>query len=394
VLKSASCIKCATMECQDNGSATSSKGTPVGAAVGASIGGLAVAGLVGFVIFKICTKKRRERQSMAASTAEKQNDFGIFKSARASTHTVASIASTVRTRASNVIQIAYIPGVTNRSAPSTPAHLVPPVPPLPLMDASSPVGSQFPRSPTGDIQFGADDLLRGSVVDNRASVATTIYGQSAVVSQSNIVRAGKAAVVQVKAGSSVGGTSSASSPSTESVPAIPALFTGGARKIGVDGKPTLEAVPPSPAFSIGSTFFNRMNSTKTKTSDADTFETLTPKLRTIPGRSQAAHEQHSTSSFHYDSDDEDIRPGARSKKLQSQCSSCITDMDTGSPFSDANSITIDDLPIPAGGPGRPRSSGRPLSMGIGAGNRNSKQIKTNRTVSPFDDSNSIEKPGT
>ncbi len=72
------------MECQDDGSAKQGKGTPVGAAVGASIGGLAVAGLAGFVIFKICTKKRRERESMAASTAEKQNDFGIFKSARVS----------------------------------------------------------------------------------------------------------------------------------------------------------------------------------------------------------------------------------------------------------------------------------------------------------------------
>jgi len=386
------------MTCEDNGNGDSTKSShkvSVGAAVGASLGGLAVMGILGFIAFKMCAKKRRERQSMAATTAEKPNDFGIFKSARASTHTVASIASTVRTRASNVIQIAYIPGVTNRSTPSTPAHLVPPVPPLPLME-SSPVGSQFPRSPNGEIQFGADELLgRGSVVGDRASVATTIYHQSAVVSQSNIVRAGKPTVVQVKAGSSVGGTSNASSPSTESVPPVPALFSGAgaSRKLGADGKPTLEAVPPSPAFSIGSTFFNRMNSTQTKTSETETAGSLTPKLRTIPGRSRVVNENHSTSSFHYDSDDEDITPGARSKKLQSQCSSCITDMDTGSPFSDANSITIDDLP-PMAGTARPLTGARPLSMG----NHNTKRIKpqnesNQRTVSPFDDSNSIEKSG-
>ncbi|RPA98628.1 hypothetical protein L873DRAFT_1807988 [Choiromyces venosus 120613-1] len=316
---------------------------------------------------------------MAATAAEKENDFGMLKSARASTHTVASIASTVRTRASNVIQIAYIPGVTNRSGPPTPSHLVPPIPPLPMMD--SPTTSQYPRSPlAGDLQFSADDILRGSmytVNDNRSSVATTIYGQNAVVSQPNIIRAGKAAVVTVKGGSSLA-TSIASSPSS-TVPPVPALYLNGKGK----GRPsTLEKVPPSPAFSVGSTFLNRMNSVKK-------VNTNLPK--------GAVDENHSTSSFMYDSgdsSDDDIKPGERIKRPQSACSSCITDMDAGSPFSDTNSVTVDDMPGPS-------NSGQPLAgntrrLSQSLAQRQSRAIDAGvmspqRTVSPFDDLNSMEK---
>ena len=167
---------------------------------------------------------------------------------QASTHTVASIASTVRTRASNVIQIAYIPGVTNRSGPSSPAYLVPPVPPLPYTD--SPSVSQFPRSPNGDIQFAASDLLRGSMctVDNRSSIATTIYGGNAIVSQPNIIRAGKAAVVTVKGGSGATSSSSSSIGGSPQVPPVPAVYLNGSSS---HAKGTaLETVPPSPAFSV------------------------------------------------------------------------------------------------------------------------------------------------
>jgi hypothetical protein len=290
---------------------------------------------------------------------------------------VASIASTVRTRASNVIQIAYIPGVTNRSGPTSPSHLVPPVPPLPYSD--SPVGSQFPRSPNIDIQFAADDLLRGSMVtfDNRSSVATTIYGGNAVVSQPNIIRAGKAAVVTVhsKGGSSVT-TSSTGSPnpgSGESIPPVPALFTKtGPAARGKGAGSELEAVPPSPTFSIGSTFLNRVNTNNG--SDE-------PSRRLAPGR--ARHENHL--SVNYDSDDSaDLVPGhrgnARLSQRSSGISSCITDMDASSPFSDAHSMTLEAIPI---------SNGSHLD--------NNKRRSTNlidaseRTVSPFDDSHSVEK---
>ncbi|CUS08220.1 unnamed protein product [Tuber aestivum] len=359
----------------DGGSSSPS----VGPIVGGVFGGLAAAGIIGFLLYRtFIRKKKQERVSMAATAAEKENDFGMLKSARASTHTVASIASTVRTRASNVIQIAYIPGVTNRSGPSTPSHLAPPpVPPLP----GSPATSQYPRSPlAGDLQFSADDILRGSmytVNDNRSSVATTIYGQNAVVSQPNIIRAGKAAVVTVKGGSSLA-TSIASSPSS-TVPPVPALYLNGK---GKQRQSTLEKVPSSPAFSVGSTFLNRMNSVKQPKTD-------------LP--SGAIGENHSTTSFIYDSsdsDDADIGPGQRIKRPQSACSSCITDMDTTSPFSDTNSVAVDDIPGPS-------NSGQPLAGNARRQSQSLAQpqlrtldvrvVSTQRTVSPFDDSNSMDK---
>jgi len=232
----------------------------------------------------------------------------------------------------------------------------------------------------GGFQFSADDILRGSMYtvnnDNRSSVATTIYGQNAVVSQPNIIRAGKAAVVTVKGGSSLA-TSIASSPSS-TVPPVPALYLNGK---GKGRQSTLDKVPPSPAFSVGSTFLNRMNSGKKLGAD-------------LPA--DAIGENHSTTSFMYsdDSDDDDIKPGQRIKRPQSACSSCITDMDTSSPFSDTNSVVVDDTPGPS-------NSGQPLAgntrrLSQSLAQRQSRTLDTRamssqRTVSPFDDSNSMEK---
>lgn len=266
-----------------------------------------------------------------------------------------------------------------------------------MSGSHSPVTSQYPRSPlAGDFQFSADDILRGSmytVNDNRSSVATTIYGQNAVVSQPNIIRAGKAAVVTVKGGSSAG-ASSTSSPLSESVPPMPTIIKikGPSNKKGkgVEEKPQLDTVPPSPAFSVGSTFLNRRGSDKKNQPEA-------AKSDVGPSGRRAVGENHSTSSFLYDSDDsdDDIQPGQRLRRAQSACSSCITDMDTGSPFSDTrspfsdtNSVAIEDLLAPAGSSRQPnKPSQRPPVDVAGAASR---QVPE-RTVSPFDDSNTIDK---
>lgn len=242
-----------------------------------------------------------------------------------------------------------------------------------MMD--SPTTSQYPRSPlAGDFQFSADDILRGSmytVNDNRSSVATTIYGQNAVVSQPNIIRAGKAAVVQVKGGSSLA-TSISSSPSS-SVPPVPSLLLNGKSKAR---QSSLETVPPSPAFSVGSTFMNRMTGVK--------------QINTRVPAQPAIGENHSTTSFMFDSDDsdDDITPGERIKRPQSACSSCITDMDTSSPFSDTNTAGIDELPGPS-------NSALPIGNTQTLAQRQSITIDTRvlgseRTVSPFDDLNSVD----
>jgi len=387
-LQQQTCTACAKMICHDMLGKPEKNVSP-GAIAGGVLGGFIVVCIAGFFAYRAWAKKRR---TAAERASEKGNDLGAFKSARASTHTVASIASTVRTQASNIIQIAYIPGVTtNRSGPPTPGHHVPPVHPITYTD--SPQDSQFPRTPNGDIQFAAEDLLRSSMytVDPRASVATTIYGGNAVVQQPNIIRAGKAAVVTVKSSAPVSVTNS---PSDDGVPAVPPLFSD-------NGGPEIEAMAntntralidgrtPSPAFSIGSTFIGRMNAKVESSSDA-----AMPQPLMIPGRSFAP-ENHISSPLGYETDDtEDFTPGHRGNRGQSQCSSCVTDIETDSPFSDAHDMTLKNIPLPHGAGMPPKGTSRGLSMNI-AGGRASKQsnlptMHEGRAVSPFDDSHTID----
>lgn len=229
-----------------------------------------------------------------------------------------------------------------------------------------------------------------TVNDNRSSVATTIYGQNAVVSHPSVIRAGKAAVVTVKGGSSVGASSN-SSPLSESVPPMPTIIKvkGPSSKGGKGVESTLGAVPPSPAFSVGSTFLNRVGSVKKNTPGPTKFDAG-------PSGQKAVGENHSTSSYLCDSDDsdDDIKPGQRLRRAQSACSSCITDMDTGSPFSetrspfsDTNSVAIEDMLGPGSSGRQPSNAKHNRGPSMDAAGV-ARQIPE-RTVSPFDDSNRI-----
>jgi hypothetical protein len=110
----------------------------LGAIVGGVIGGLAAISIIVYLAWRFFVKNKRAQyeedhtEQYTKRTTGSEKDFTPKGDARASSYTVGSITSTVLTRASNIIQIAYIPGVTNRSAPSTPGLLVPPVPPIPI----------------------------------------------------------------------------------------------------------------------------------------------------------------------------------------------------------------------------------------------------------------------
>ncbi|KAI9881467.1 MAG: hypothetical protein M1830_000029 [Pleopsidium flavum] len=216
-----------------------------GAIAGGVIGGLAVIALATWLVWRFCIKPRRQEYDEnewpeGGVGGEKGDDgFTMQRNARASTHTVGSIASTVLTRASNVIQIAYIPGVTNRSPPSTPGHLIPPVPPLPFesspsMNASTPhFGQDQHFFMPGDLRDstysgvtdsdGRSSFARQSITPSlaRSSVATTIYRNNAIINPApaQTVLRGKAAVVSVK---SSGTTTPIESPDglTPPVPTI------------------------------------------------------------------------------------------------------------------------------------------------------------------------------
>ncbi|MCJ1450757.1 hypothetical protein MMC28_001091 [Mycoblastus sanguinarius] len=178
-----------------------SSGSAAGAIAGGVIGGIAVVMTLTYLFWRFCIRKRRQQYNEndwpEASTVEKMDDeFTMQRDARASVHSVRSIASTVLTRASNVIQIAYIPGVTNRSVDSTP-DLIPPVPPIP---AASPAHSTVTTPQPGQDQhfFMPSDLrdstysdytvdrnsyARSSIAASmaRSSVPSTAYRGSAIV---------------------------------------------------------------------------------------------------------------------------------------------------------------------------------------------------------------------
>lgn len=225
----------------------SSSSSAAGPIAGGIIGGVAVIILITFLVWRFCIKKRREeydenewRDSKASMGMEKgEDDFTMRRDARSSTHTVGSIASTVLTRASNIIQIAYIPGVTNRSVESSPDLLIPPVPPIP---AASPSGSALSTPQPGqqdqhffypsDLRdsaysgYTADDrtsYARSSMTPSllRNSVATQAYRDNAVINPvpaQKIIR-GKATAVSLK---SSGKNSPTDTPRSETPP-MPAI---------------------------------------------------------------------------------------------------------------------------------------------------------------------------
>ena len=228
----ASCDVCAQTQCTKitansppGSTQTSSahKGSsPVpGAIAGGVIGGVVVIIIITGLVWRFCIKKRRqafEEQEWRNSQAGMEKDPDAFanqRGARASTHTVASIASTVLTRASNIIQIAYIPGVTNRSVESSPDNMAPPVPPIPAAspsasNASTPQVAQeqhfFMPSDLRDSRFSGyteDEQTsygRSSTAPIRSSVASTAYRNHATVNHppAQIIARGKANAVSVK----------------------------------------------------------------------------------------------------------------------------------------------------------------------------------------------------
>ena len=267
------------------------------------IGGVILVALFTYIVYRFCIKNRRQEYDEnepwpeEVAGAEKGDTFSSRKDDRASMHTTRSIASTVLTRASNVIQIAYIPGVTNRSPPSTPGLLVPPVPPLPFGSSSN--SSASTPSYHQDQHFFMPDLrestysgtgqgpqARDSVAPSlgRSSVATTIYRNNAVVdtapTQTGI--RGRAAVVSVK-------SSNQNSP-TNSRPPTPPLPTLDLERFGQrrpDAKGSVPEdfprPPPSPAFSVGSTYLNGTANTAKAVTARPVMVSKTPKNLTPYG---------------------------------------------------------------------------------------------------------------
>lgn len=172
------CNACAHMTCIANPSpAPASQKTNVGAIAGGVIGGVAFMAIVMFFLWRFWIKKRREQQDLEAeeweedeiSQSKRVTQFNAMRSDAASTRTRGSIANSILSRASNIIQIAYIPGVTNRNGSGHNSLLATaPVPPIPAAYANSTPKS--PLSNEGDALFFRPGDLRGSTYSDGSSI--------------------------------------------------------------------------------------------------------------------------------------------------------------------------------------------------------------------------------
>lgn len=284
-----SCQVCPTAYCGKDEVAAATKkssdGPGAGAIAGAVIGGIVFIAIITYLVWRFCIKAKRSQYEIpqlkvqdedldhTSGNVEAEKDFAQRRDQRSSMHTVHSIASTVLTRASNIIQIAYIPGVTNRATPTSPNVLVPPVPPIPLAlsNAHSPSPYEEPHFfVPGDLR---DSTYSGfSAYTDRTSYARTSYAARTSMAPSVVSAVippppltgirGKAAIVSLKS------TTGSSGSTTPPVPSIDFEKYGK----GTDLKP-----PPSPGaastFSVGSTFLNNAS--------ASTATQMRPQLVTM-----------------------------------------------------------------------------------------------------------------
>ena len=311
-IKVQSCEKCASTSCIDGDEESgplaagagsgSKKGRDIGAIAGGVIGGMIFIAVVTWLIWRFYVKPRRQQRDEdvdddgddddddddawtdgvdgggSGGGGEKTDRSTMLPHDRvsASSHAARSAVSSISTRASNVIQIAYIPGITNQS--STPGLLVPPVPPLPIPStATTPASTphhhrdqhffmpELRDSTYSGLSDTATTFNRESMAPSfgRSSVATTIYRSNAVVDPvpAQTVIRGKAAVVSVN-----GRPTGQSGPDDGRAPTppMPAVDYGrfGQRGFGAvlpplsPSSPFEGRRPASPAFSVGSTFLS------------------------------------------------------------------------------------------------------------------------------------------
>ena len=209
--------------------------TPIGPIVGGVVAGVVVVAVILFLVWRFVIRPRR-RAMQDWEPAEKRDQSTLSRGVRQST--AQSIASTVMTRASNVIQIAYIPGVTVRSPPDSPDLLAPPIPPMPgshnNSGASTPALEQHFFMP-GDLRDST--WSDASSFDQRVSIApslarSTVYGEAETqvvppIPAQHAFRA-HANMVSVRSGS----TTPSSNPRTPAAAQMPSMSTSNSSIVG------------------------------------------------------------------------------------------------------------------------------------------------------------------
>ncbi|KAJ9413391.1 hypothetical protein QL093DRAFT_2595021 [Fusarium oxysporum] len=123
------CTQCATSVCMQDEEAGSDKGgggLNIGGIIGGIVGGIVMLAVATCLVWRFYIRPKRSQTPISMYVEDVDLVQGSEKDAPSrgtrppSACTVHSIAPTVLTRASNIIQIAYIPVVTNRVTPMPP----------------------------------------------------------------------------------------------------------------------------------------------------------------------------------------------------------------------------------------------------------------------------------
>lgn len=308
----------------------------MGPIVGGVIGGILAIILVTFLLWRFWLKKRREEfeeSVMAADSRTIQSEKDTIRSshnrdARASTHTVGSIASTAFTRASNIIQIAYIPGVTNRSMESSPDLMVPPVPPIPAAASSS--RSSTPASPSHlagqERHFFMPRDIRDSTFSGRSgrtsvgasSVAASTYHDNAIVAPvaAQTVTRAKATPVSVS-NKSTAKNSPVNSPRSGTPPPMPSLHHSLSGRLISSDNHAITRVASPPSSSINRTpSMATSNLSHNEYTGSERSETPLFRLgaHSNPRRMHSNDDSTFEEASSEDDDDDNVDPDARSAK--------------------------------------------------------------------------------
>ncbi|KAJ9413135.1 hypothetical protein QL093DRAFT_2072732 [Fusarium oxysporum] len=135
------CVQYATSASRRNTEAESKKGgcgLTIGGIIGGIIASIVIVFAATYLVWRLYIKPKRSQSPTSIHVFDmdpmqgSEMDAASRRTSLLSTHTVHSMAPTILTRASNIIQIAYIPGVTNRAALTSSNLVVSSVPLTPM----------------------------------------------------------------------------------------------------------------------------------------------------------------------------------------------------------------------------------------------------------------------
>lgn len=280
---SPTCDQCASRKCvpsaasgaNTNVQPSHDSGPSIGAIVGGVIGGIVFVAILVFCLWFFVIRKRRQQWEAAYvqeydEVSERSSQRDTFSPAqRARSENTRSIASTAYTRSSNVIQIAFIPGVTDRND-----GFAPPVPPIPSQ-ANSPwsdssddhyfmPGDLRDSTYSGFTDDGASTIDRRSMARSiapsiapsllRESIASHAYHEDAIANPMPAQTAlrGRANMVSVKSGSNTPNVTPVPNPDRTRFPIAIASGSSSNRHSGIPTTTTSTTHRPEPLISIDS----------------------------------------------------------------------------------------------------------------------------------------------